>query len=284
MKTFNTGAGSATTPSGLAQIAVFTDNSSKNNLATYTYGGDLLGNLWRFDINASSGTAPFKLATLAGPGNAPQPITTIPELGLINKQRVVFVGTGKYLEVADLSNTEVQTIYAIKDADLGTSLGNPRSSLVAQTISSNGSTRAVSNVPVDFNTGLGWRMDLPDVGERLNIDPLLVSGALLVPTIVPVSTSCSSGGYGWLNYINYKTGSALPTANGVLSEYLYTPAAGFNVVTGANGDRQVVVTLIDGTMKTLDRKITRAGARPTVFPMNPDGTYGRKSIWRELIR
>jgi type IV pilus assembly protein PilY1 len=288
LKTFNTGVGSATTPSGLAPIAAFVDKVIKNNLATYVYGGDLNGNLWRFDINSTS--APFKLASLVGPnGVTPQSITTVPQLGMINKQRVIFVGTGKYLELADLSNLDTQTIYAIKDANLGTSLGNPRSSLVAQTITVSGSNRSVgTTASVDFNTGLGWRVDLPDIGERVNINPFLINGVLLAPTIVPSSTSCSPGGYGWFNYFDYKTGGAIPSLGGVISEKLNSPAVGFNLVYDKDG--KPVITVVESDSPTphlIDNSDVGgkgSGSRTTLFNKNPDGTYGTKSIWRELTK
>ena len=288
LKTIATGEGLPLTPSGLAPIAAFADKVMQNNLTTYVYGGDLLGNLWRFDIN--NNTAPFKLATLKGPnGTTPQPITTVPQLGVINKKRVIFVGTGKYLELADLTNPEKQTLYAIKDDNLGAPLGDPRGSLVTQTISATGTTRQVTTVPVDFSTGLGWVVDFPDTGERMNIDALLENGALLAPTIVPASTTCSPGGYGWFNYFDYKTGGALPNAvGGLVSEKLNAPAVGFNVVYDKDGNSVItVVETNDATpFKTDNSGIANGGAsnRPTLFNKNPDGTYGRKSIWRELTK
>jgi type IV pilus assembly protein PilY1 len=287
IKTFPTNQGSANTPSGLGQISAYVDNVSENNLATYVYGGDLLGNLWRFDLNAASNTPPLNLATLVGPTALAQPITTAPQLGVINKKRVVFVGTGKYLEVADLTNSDVQSLYAIKDDDLNTPQGNPRSSLVPQVITTSGDTRTVTSVPVDFNTNLGWRVDFPDTRERMNIEPFLVNGVLLAPTIVPASTSCSPGGYGWFNYFNYRTGSSV-IAGGVVSEKLKSPAVGFNLVYNAQG--KPVVTVVESnnpTPQLIDNKDIAAGSssnRSTLLNQNPDGTYGRKSIWRELVR
>ena len=287
IKTFPTNEGGGNTPSGLGQVSAFVDDVTKNNLATFVYSGDLLGNLWRFDLSAANGTVPLKLATLKGPdGVTAQPITTAPQLGAINKKRVIFVGTGKYLEVADLTNTEVQSLYAIKD-DSNTALGDPRSSLVPQTITTSGDTRTATNVPVDFNTNLGWRVDFPDAGERMNIEPFLVNGVLLAPTVVPASTSCSPGGYGWFNFFNYKTGSSL-LASGVVSEKLNSPAVGFNLVYNADG--KPVITVVESnnpTPKLINNRDIAAGSganRATLLNKNPDGTYGKKSIWRELIR
>ncbi len=289
VKQFSTGEGTTDTPSGLGQISAFVDDISKNNLATFVYSGDLLGNLWRFDLNAASGTAPLRLATLKGPdGVTAQPITTAPQLGLINKKRVIFVGTGKYLEVADLTNTQKQSLYAIKDDDLNTSLGDPRSSLVPQVITIDGETRTVTNVPVDFNTNLGWRVDFPDTGERMNIEPFLVNGVLLAPTIVPASTSCSPGGYGWFNYFNYKTGGSV-IGSSLVSEKLKSPVVGYNLV--YNSDGKPVVTVVESnnpTPHTINNKDVAAGSgggnRSTLFNKNSDGTYGKKSNWRELFR
>src|SRR5690606_17702482 len=85
--TISTGVGSTTVPSGLAKISAWADDPEVNNTATYVYGGDLLGNLWRFDLSDNS---VIKLAELG----STQPITVPPELGLIQKKRVVFVGSG----------------------------------------------------------------------------------------------------------------------------------------------------------------------------------------------
>ena len=287
LKTFPTNEGSGITPSGLGQISAFVDDVTKNNLPTYVYGGDLLGNLWRFDLTAASGTVPLRLATLKGTdGVTAQPITTAPQLGAINKKRVIFVGTGKYLEVADLNpTTQKQSLYAIKDDGSSAPLGNPRASLVSQSIDK--TTRIATNLPVNFNTNLGWFVDFPDDGERMNIEPFLVNGVLLAPTVVPKSTSCSPGGYAWFNFFNFKTGGSV-LASGLVSEKLNSPAVGYNLVYDANG--KAVVTVVESNNPTphliVNKDIAAGGSgnRATILNLNPDGTYGRKSIWRELIR
>ncbi len=95
----------------------------QDNTAKWVYGGDLLGNLWRIDLTNNS---VLKFAVLKDAGGAVQPITTRPELGEINGKRVVYVATGKYLEQADLTTTQKQTLYAVKDANATTTLDNPR--------------------------------------------------------------------------------------------------------------------------------------------------------------
>lgn len=290
LKAFSTGTGTAASPSGLAYIAAYADDGYKNNLTTYTYGGDLLGNIWRFNINAVTGTAPFQMTTLVGPTGLAQPITTIPQLGLVSKKRVIYVGTGKYLEAADLGSTDVQSIYAIKDDNLttGAELGNPRSHLVAQTLTTVGDSRKVTTTQsVNFNTDLGWYVDLP-AGERMNVDPLLINGVLLAPTIVPTSTSCSPGGTGWFNYFNYATGGAPPNAGVYVSELLSSPAVGYNLVYDSTGTP--FVTVVKSNKASSD-KIVRsdvvgrdASSRNNVLDLNSNGTYGKRSIWRELTQ
>ena len=73
-----------------------------------------------------------------------------------------------------------------------------------------------------------------------------------------------------------------------MSEKLNSPAVGFNLVYNANG--KPVVTVVESNNPTphliVNKDIAAGGSgnRTTILNKNPDGTYGRKSIWRELIR
>src|SRR5206468_1567074 len=82
----NTTAGSTGTPSGLGKIAAYADSFQKDNTAKYVYGGDLRGNMWRFDLTGVPGTAPSAqlLGTLTDASNRPQSVTTRPELAYVN--------------------------------------------------------------------------------------------------------------------------------------------------------------------------------------------------------
>lgn len=269
-----TGFGDTTTPSGLAKIKAYADDAEKNNMTTYVYGGDILGNLWRFNIGDNTA---LKFAKLEASGVA-QPITTSPELGLVNNKKVVFVGTGKYLEVADLTNTNQQTLYAIKDDNANTTLVDPRGSvLVEQTIVPAGadSRMSGSNNAVDFGTGLGWYVDLPDTGERQNVASQLVLGTLLVPTTVPTSSACQPAGYGWFNYFDYKTGLSVVTnsASSIVSTRTGSPSVGFNVVY-VNGKPKVSVVTADNPTPQLLPDIPFSGSGT--------GFQNKRTIWREL--
>lgn len=283
LSVIGTTVGDTTTPSGLAKIAGWNDFGGINNSVGYVYGGDILGNLWRFDIN--TGVA-LKFATLNDSlGNA-QPITTTPTLGLIKGQRVVMVGTGKYLEVSDLTNTAPQTIYTIKDNNTGTgaTLTNVRTSLVAQTINRDGLTRTGSNNAVDFVSGLGWYVDLAEItapstvasfiGERVNIDMRLVQGTLIAATIVPSNTVCSPGGSGWLNFFNYETGGYVESTSPLVSALYQSPIVGVNVLF-INGKPVVEVVTASKPTPEIDPnvKIKSSGATFT----------GKRVMWRELL-
>jgi type IV pilus assembly protein PilY1 len=264
-----TSAGDTTTPSGLSKIAGWRDYFETNNTVGFVYGGDLLGNLWRFDIN--TGTV-LNFATLKDNGGNAQPITTAPNLGLIKGVRMVFVGTGKYLEIPDLTNTATQSIYGIQDADVTTTLTNPRASMTAQTLTASGATRTVSNNTVDLTGVRGWYVDLPDSGERVNINMSLVQGLLLAPTIVPSNTVCSPGGRGWLNYFNYATGGAIDPAAPLGSSPYGSPIVGASVFY-INGQPKIYVRTSDGK-----------GENPT-----PPGGFkstnfsAKRILWREWL-
>ncbi|MGH3584662.1 MAG: pilus assembly protein, partial [Mycobacterium sp.] len=220
----STGVGSSTSPSGLARIAGWARDPDADNTIQYVYGGDLQGNIWRFDLATSPPTV-MRMATLMDAAGKVQPVTTRPELGQIEGRRVVFVGTGRYLGQSDLQEpatlsppgdwSYVGSLYAIKDG--GSALGNPRTSgtFVAQTLTTvAGGRRTASSNPVTWSTKDGWYIDFPSVGERINIDPQLVLGTLVSTTNIPNSNACTAGGDSWIYQNNYQNGQGVNTATG----------------------------------------------------------------------
>lgn len=282
IRRISTEAGDTTTPSGLAKIASWVDEVERNNTAGYTYGGDLHGNLWRFDINDGTKT---KFAVLRDPVGVPQPITTEPELGAVfvsgKEKHVIFVGTGKYLETSDLTTTQTQTIYALKDDGASTTFDDPRSSpdMVRQTISTSGASRNGSALEVDFaKTRGGWYVDLPDTGERVNIAPKLSGQTLIVPSTVPSNTVCAPGGYGWLNYFNYKNGH--PLANNIVSQKFNAPIVGVNVYHLENGKR--IVSAVTSDQPT-PKEPSGGAVEQDPGGGGNGGFQGTRLIWRELF-
>ena len=109
--------GTGATPSGLAQINNYVDNVLVDNTTLRAYGGDLLGNIWRFDF------LPAPLATLIGkakdPGGVAQPITVRPELAELNGKPFVMVGTGRLLGASDVVDPQIHSVYGLSDSLTG---------------------------------------------------------------------------------------------------------------------------------------------------------------------
>lgn len=211
----DTGEGSTSTPNGLATpLPVDTDGDGDVDLV---YAGDLLGNLWKFDLTDSSPSSwtKAKLFTAKDGDGVRQPITTAP---LVTPHPrggfMVGVGTGKYLEQSDITDNSVQTLYGIWDnrEDGSVTIVSGRSELVEQKILgevaiSSGSYRVTTNQTVDYETYRGWYMDLPP-GERVAYNPLLQEGRFVFVTLLPDNTDpCSAGGSGWLMELEYLNGS-----------------------------------------------------------------------------
>jgi type IV pilus assembly protein PilY1 len=292
------GCSAAPCPSGLSKISAYVESGATNNTALYIYGGDLYGNVWRFDmrnLTATGGSAPIQLlATLADSSGNRQPVTARAEIGKSGSSPVIYVGTGAYLGVSDVTSTGKQTIYALKDPLTTVSgnsgiYGSPRTATCASTATagcfvqnvvtdSNGIRTATSSVgySVDFATMGGWYEDLPESGERMNTDPDLQLGTLAFTSNVPSSSdACSVGGSSYLNYLDYRTGLAVPgsTQTGVLLSNGTTTAlaSAVTLVRLPNGKVVAVTNLSDGSSVV------------NGTPVNPTNLITRRVSWRELI-
>jgi len=281
----STGVGSATTPSGLNKINAWVEDPIRNNQTERVYGVDLLGNVWRFDVNdilAPTGIEATKLATLVDSSNNPQPITTRPELAEVAGYPHVYVGTGRYLGTTDNSNTQAQTIWALRDPLTATSLTSLRTTLKHMTITNQGSgTAAFRTVGCTAQCGStdGWFADFPDTGERVNIDIKLQLGTLVVATNVPQNNACNIGGYSWLNYFNNATGNAVSSsADAAVGRRLVgadgteSLAVGVNIVRLPGGKVVVIVTTSSG------QQITAS------VPFDVPPPTGKRISWREIIQ
>ena len=272
---------SAPCPSGLARINAWADSGNTDNTALRVYGGDLFGNLWRFDINNTLGQAGYDaqhLATFTASSGARQAISAKPELGLINDTyAAVFVGTGKFLGTTDIVDTTPQSFYAIKDPLDTTDWGIARSaSIIAQslttTTNSAGATiRTATSRTVDWSDHMGWYIDLPSSGERANTDPTLVLGTLVFTTNIPGSSACTVGGSSWIYLLNYTSGSAA-AADGAAGQSLG------NVLS----TRPQVINLPSGAVVSLTRT---SDGKTITTPVNTSGSASdlRRINWRELI-
>lgn len=293
------GAVAGGTPSNLGRIRAWVDNATNDNTALRVYGGDMMGNVWRFDINGDIGAAGYdaqRLVTLYtnAAGTATQPITSRPELGEVTvgntKYPIVYVGTGRYLGTPDLTDLSKQTMYAIKDNLGSTAYGNPHvaaSNFVEQvqttTLCPSGtptnicrsgeSVRTTTNNAVDFSTKNGWYVDFPDGGERDNTDPVLQLGTLVFNTNVPNVSACTAGGYSYTWFLDYKTGGAVSSSTtGVSARRLGSALATRPTVVRLPNNSVVALTRLSDSSTTTSDVAIGSGAGTT-----------RRVSWRELI-
>ncbi|WP_276662883.1 PilC/PilY family type IV pilus protein [Thauera aminoaromatica] len=165
-----TSAGSATTPAGLAQIEGYTEGYADYTLR-YVYGGDLLGNVWRFDFtDVTKDPVALKIGEVKSPDGTPQPITTAPKIEYSAKdlKRYVFVGTGRLLSLEDQGNSQQQTLYAFRDGTKSRAYGTESYETPLPTGTSFPITRAkmsavtnlLAGATADNATPMGWYYDL----------------------------------------------------------------------------------------------------------------------------
>ena len=276
----STGTGSAATPSGLNHITNWVDDTTVDNTTLRVYGVDLLGNIWRFDVNdtiAPGGREATRLATAKSPDGTGQPITTRPELAEVGTDPFVYVATGRLVGASDLPNVQVQSIYGIKDPLTATAYTDLRTSLKEMTMTVVGSGANATRT-IDCNAQCtstdGWYVDLPDSGERVNVDMRLQLGTLVVASNVPQTTACTIGGYSWLNYLNFATGAAVASSPGlVVSQKLSSSlAVGLNIVRLPSGKTVVISTTSDAKQTTV------------AVPFDTPAPTGKRVSWREIAQ
>ncbi len=266
LNTIATGSGTATAPSGLARLSGYINDYDTDNTTPRMYGGDLNGDLWRFDLVNMTAA---KMATLQDPGGSGQPITTVPHLYDIGNTHMVAVATGRYLTVPDITDTQIQSLWALKD-DLVTNNMNVRSmvgtaagsTIVKQTwVSTNPIESSQTPVDVTAAASRGWMVDFDGTsaggpGERAT-DPASLFGALTFTTNKPAATACSPGGQSWLYYLNEQNGWPLIFSGGQLASGQYV---------GNAVSTRVVVYQVGMTAYSAFRT-----SAPVVPPSGPNG-------------
>ena len=303
----DTGFGDATTPSGLAQMTNFVDNALVNNTTKYVYAGDNSGNVFRFGVYDDPATlaideaAAVRIGVTLDSAGVAQPITTRPELGEIGGKPWIFVGTGRLLGLPDLTDVRTQSVYAFIDP-MGvytTDLPDPLAGagglrdvlrplgITPKTLSNAnpavGATRSVACTGTTGATGScarksGWVVDLPDDGERINVDMSLVLGTLVFASNVPRNTACNIGGYSWLNFLDFRTGLAVSGSTSVSAYLGESLAVGLSIlrlpsiVPGGQGRIVASIMGSDGNPQNVN---------PPVSVLPP---IGRRVSWRELLQ
>lgn len=205
---------------GLSTVALKVNAS---NVVQAAYGGDLLGQMWKFDLSntstASWGVAFSGKPLFTAPGGASQPITA-PPLLITNTTsgKMVYFGTGKLNEVADKTTTSAQGFYAVWDAD--GSVGSytvanlqPQAITGLVTYNSNQYTTTTNNT-TDYTSLKGWYLPLVYstyfTGHRVIYQASYKSARIIFSTsAVDTTDACASQGTGYPFELDALSGSML---------------------------------------------------------------------------
>jgi type IV pilus assembly protein PilY1 len=212
-----TSAGTTDNPAGLAQLSAYAEKGQSDATVEAVYGGDLLGNMWRFDLKGAKSTwKAVKLASLVDSSGNAQPITSAPELSKVStsagEKRMVFIGTGQLLATSDIQDTKTQSFYALVDNGTATpEITDVRTALDKKPVTVEGTTRRIPGTAVDYTKFKGWYFDLVGAGERITTDSQAAFGAIIFTSNHPSSSACSSASY--LYAIGQTTGGEMPSPN-----------------------------------------------------------------------
>jgi len=258
-------------PNGLATVAP-TDVDG-DSVADYVYGGDLYGNMWKFDLTDASPTnwvlsysAPLFTACDGDPctDTNRQPITVRPQVSVNPTEGgyMVYFGTGQYIEDGDndVLNQLTQSFYGIWDENLSSLTAFDKGDLKQRKIlievaAGNFDVRISSGVlddttdgggEINWPTEKGWYMDLildgttDNKGERAPFNPIFRQGRIIFTTLLPSSEACDSGGTGWLMELDAYKGTRLDLSPFDINEDgVFTSADNGQVDWDINGDGTV---------------------------------------------
>jgi type IV pilus assembly protein PilY1 len=200
-----------------------------NGTVDYVYAGDLMGNLYRFDLrdedptNWSMTQVLFKAEYVAG---TPQPITIQPiATRAEGGGYVVIASTGSWMTTDDITSTDIQSLYGVWDPDpTRTAAIISKAKLVEQVFTNASSPlygytyRTLTANTVNYGNKKGWFIDfdMPAArstsgveypGEKAIRNLLVKEGVLFGVTILPSSNAaCSTAPGGFLFSIDAKTG------------------------------------------------------------------------------
>jgi len=208
------------TTNGLSSVKL---TVNAQNVVQAAYGGDLKGNMWKFDLSATAptgwGLAFSNSPLFTAPGTTTQPITAQPLLADNPAGgKMVFFGTGKFNETADKLSKDVQGFYAVWDAAGSTgqlTVSNLQAQSITGLFTSNGiQFFTTSTNAVTYPTQKGWYLPLiynnVAAGERVIYPAQITLGRIIFTTAaVDTTDPCSSFGTGKVVELDAFTGKML---------------------------------------------------------------------------
>lgn len=264
------------------------------------YGGDLQGNVWRWDFSDTNGAVPstaLKLFQAKDTAGNTQPITGGLAVGR-DKTGTIFVGfgTGRFISSSDVPGVATQltqSIYGIKDE--ATTIAG-RDSLQARTIPFTGTVagkaaRGFETYAVLPSAKKGWYIDLA-TPERVTSAPTVIGSAMYLSSVIPATGSDCQGatGSGFLNAINVFTGTSPDSSSYFNNSGSVTDAGGNTGILGGIGitggmPTEANITSVLATVGTGVFTTEGGGAGNSAsMQINPSsgGTPIRVN-WREIV-
>jgi type IV pilus assembly protein PilY1 len=251
--------------SGLTQAAAYVLDYT-DDTADSIYVGDLNGQLWRFNLTASSGTypAPTLLATLTDASGNAQPITTAPlvEIHPTTRARYVMVGTGEFLSSSDVTTTAQQSFYVIMDGTAGSF--NTVTTPITRT-NLTGVTAAGLVVGITLSpTAKGWYINLGTDGTtgiswRVNVNPVAYNGTVSFAAFLPTGNACSLSGQGEIYSLDYSTATSVLTSQPTGYYSVSSAVVNLNYIGLASGSRtsaELIAGLASGVVYKVPASLT----------------------------
>jgi len=282
------------TDNGLSSVKL---RVNAQNVVQAAYAGDLKGRMWKFDLSSTASSG-WKVAFNGAPlftaaTGASQPITAQP-LILDHPQngKIIYFGTGKFLEVTDKQTTGPQGFYAIWDADGGVGNiveGNLQQQTIGPAVTGSGATYFTSSTnKVDWTTQKGWYLRLPSVtpysGERIIYPAQTIRGRIAFTTAAVNSADpCESLGTGRLFELDAATGGMLAyrfldtTGDGSITD---SDALVSGMSFGAGIPSLSSVVSSSGVLSTL--VIDSSGNPPTALKEPNSAPSFRRIMWRQI--
>jgi type IV pilus assembly protein PilY1 len=247
------------TGNGLSTPALLPDIMGR---VEYAYAGDLLGNMWRFDLTSTSPASwsSMKIFTAKDNSSNAQPIFAAPTLGfngLRANKVMVYFGTGKYFEDTDSAlGTTVNSFYAVLDEQAAYTRANLKQKAINETAGKR--TLQDDNATLwSTITNKGWYMDFATstggaTGERITVKPLLIFDRLIFPTLKPSTDPCGFGGTSWLMEavaVGDKADTNPMLSEMIQSDYLVLGELAFGIVPTLDDTGQIIISTSQGTVK-----------------------------------
>jgi type IV pilus assembly protein PilY1 len=238
------------------------------------YAGDLLGNVWRFDLSGASstnwGNGQLLFSAKSTPGANAQPITAAPAVFARNDGRtgyIVVVGTGRLLTSTDsdpANSTFKESAYGLWDtatfggtATFSTITGRAslvqNSSVLSSTSSTSDLYSVTSSTTVNWDTQKGWVLDYTVLEGQRSIYPVEALQTLVrIDTIAPRSNTSSCTVDGQIKGVNY----LLDPYSGVCRTRTTVDTNGDGKIDADDTKACIYTGLGDGSNTVLDHRTT----------------------------